>query len=108
MNRRDALKSLAMLPAVGMGVVQASKEFPPIVGVDETPWLVGKIRIYCNGKHEKRCIRANVTDGTCEVWDSDQCGLLRINRAGRPVRVTLRGKVHVEWKPGVVPADREV
>jgi hypothetical protein len=66
MNRRDALKSLAMLPVAGIGNPADQYIFPSIVGVKETPWLRCKVMVFCDGEEVKRCVRASIPGGWCE------------------------------------------
>lgn len=87
MNRRGLIKSLALLPVVGMVKVQAAEEWPRIVGVKETPWLCRKVRVTCDGAEVMRCIRCSVQEGWCEVFVDD--------RANRSI---IRGDVRIEWK----------
>ena len=87
MNRRDVIKSLAMLPAVVAAKAKADQQWPRIVGVKETPWLRRRIRVTCNEVDVPRCIRCSVQEGWCEVFVDD-----------RASRAIVRGDVSIEWK----------
>lgn len=75
MNRRDALKSLAAVPLVGM-ISQTRTELIPltIVGVEETPHLRGKIKVLLNGEEVKWCKRASITEGWADHYVDDKHG----------------------------------
>lgn len=71
MNRRTftslLISGLCSLP---FAKAATANEIPAIVGVKETPWLKGRVRVFCNDIDvTKHCFRADSERGTVRCYD---------------------------------------
>lgn len=72
MNRRDLIKSLALLPVAETEMRLPELAVPRVFGVKETPWMIGKVTVYLDGVQVKRAVRGSVEDGWVEIFNADR------------------------------------